>query len=180
METKIKYIKESEIHRCRVIDIYGENYMGFIKHFRPASRAVIVTEGKILLSHETKIGQWMIPGGGMEAEESQAECCVRETAEETGLKVEAGNCFLVINEYFEDWQFVNHYFVCDVKGNTERKLTDREMQVGVMPEWILFDEAVELFSRYQEYAGTDEQRRGIYYREYTALMEFQRIRNSQI
>ena len=68
-------------------NVCGDNYAGFSRHFRKAARAVIVEQGKILLSHEVKVGQWMIPGGGMEGDETPEECCVREAAEETGLLV---------------------------------------------------------------------------------------------
>ena len=85
----------------KVIDIYGDNYFKIIRHTREASRAIIVKAGKIMLSHETKIDQWMIPGGGIEGNETPAECCIREAAEETGLIVQSEKCFLVINEYYE-------------------------------------------------------------------------------
>ena len=157
---------------CKVIDIYGDNYSGFTNHCREASRAIILKDGNIMLSHETKIGQWMIPGGGIEANENPVECCIREVAEETGLIVKPVKCFLVINEYYEDWKFVSYYFECVTTGFTERKPTNRELQVGALPEWVVMDDAKDIFSHHQEYAESDEERRGIYLREYKALMEF--------
>lgn len=53
----------------------------------------------ILMSYETKNDQWMIPGGGLEKNESDYECCVREIAEETGVLVETSECLLEIDEY---------------------------------------------------------------------------------
>ena len=38
-----------------------------------------------------------------------------------------------------------------------------------MPEWIPLNEAIDFFSHYQDYAESNEERRGIYLREYTAL-----------
>ena len=51
--------------------------------------AVIFDEKRerILLTQRTDNGQWCLPGGRIEAGESVAEACVRETWEETGLKV---------------------------------------------------------------------------------------------
>jgi len=45
------------------------------------------TREKILLTQRTDNGQWCLPGGRIEAGESVAEACVRETWEETGLQV---------------------------------------------------------------------------------------------
>lgn len=44
---------------------------------------------KALLTRRTDNGRWCLPGGRMEAGESAAETCERETWEETGLKVRA-------------------------------------------------------------------------------------------
>ena len=162
---------------CKVLDIYGENYLGFTNHYRKASRAIIFQEGDIMLSHETKISQWTIPGGGIEANETPIECCVREVAEETGLIVKPVTCFLVINEYYEDWKYVSYYYECVTIGLTERKPTERELQVGALPEWADINEATDIFSHHQEYAESNEERRGIYLREYKALIEFKRGRD---
>lgn len=157
---------------CRIMDIYGDNYSGITKRCREASRAIIVENENIMLSHETKIGQWMLPGGGIEVNENPRECCIRETAEETGLIVEPKRCFLIMNEYYEDWKFVSYYFECTVTGRTGRKPTDRERRVGAIPEWVAITDAMDTFSQHQDYAQTNEERRGIYLREYKALTAF--------
>ena len=155
----------------KIRNLYGDNYSGVTKHCRKASRAVVVADGKILLSHEVNIGQWMIPGGGMEPGETPEDCCIRELAEETGLLVKPKSCFLVMNEFYEDWKYVSYYFLCEAVGETERKPTKREIQVGATPEWIGIDQALDIFSHHQDYADANEERRGIYLREYLALTE---------
>lgn len=175
METTIKYIRESMISGCKILDIYGENYAGHTNHRRPASRAVMVEDGKILLSYEELLKRWMVPGGGLEGTETPADCCVREAAEETGRVVETGACFMQINEYFEDWAFISYFFECTIKGTTDRNPTNYEQEVGARPEWVSFEEALEIFSHYEDFAEVDEQRRGIYFREYTALQEYRRL-----
>ena len=164
--------EKKDFSNCKVQEIYGANYSGYTNHVREGSRAIIIKDGNILLSHEVNIEQWMIPGGGIEAGETPEICCVREMAEETGLIVETGQCFLILNEYYEDWKFVSYYFTANDVGITERKPTKREMQVGATPEWISFDKAMDIFSHHEDYADTDEERRGIYQREYIALQEF--------
>lgn len=93
-------------------------------------------------------------------------------AEETGYAVKPLSRYLVINEYYEEWLFVSHYFICEVAGETKRNLTEREIMTGLEPRWVPFEEAVEIFSKHQDYADRDEMKRGAYQREYSALMCF--------
>ena len=155
----------------KIIEIVGENYFGKWEKTRTACRGIVIEDGRILLSYETETGQWMIPGGGLEAGESERECCVRELSEETGLLVRASSCVLEIDEYYEEWKYVSRYFLCVPAGRSERRLTEREKQVGMEARWLETEKALEVFSRHASYAGTDEMRRGMYLREYTALCE---------
>ena len=154
-----------------VIDIVGENYFGKWDKTRTACRGIIIRNGEILLSYETVTDQWMLPGGGLEDGEDETECCQREVAEETGMLVKTSDCRLEIDEYYEDWKWVNRYFFAEITGSTEPKLTEREKEVGMEPRWIPLEMAVDIFSKHAEYADTDEMRRGMYLREFTALKE---------
>lgn len=155
----------------KTIDIVGENYLGEWKRTRTACRGVILRENKILLSYETLTNQWMIPGGGLENGECEKDCCIREVAEETGMIINPSECLLEIDEYYEEWKWVNRYYIGEVVGNTEIKLTEREKSVGMEARWLSVDEIMNIFSQYNLYADTDEMRRGMYLREYTALCE---------
>lgn len=153
------------------IEIIGKNYFGRWEKTRTACRGIIVDESKMLLSYETKTDQWMIPGGGKEGNESDRECCIREIAEETGMLVDVSDCQLEIDEYYEDWKWVNLYFIGKVVGQTEIQQTEHEREVGMVPRWAPIEEMKRIFSEHQSYADTDEMRRGMYLREYTALTE---------
>ena len=72
----------------KTIEIVGENYCGNCDKTRTACRGIVIDGDRILLSYEAKTNQWMIPGGGLESNESDEECCIREIAEETGIVVE--------------------------------------------------------------------------------------------
>lgn len=66
----------------------------------------------------------------------------------------------------------NNNFECVVTGSTDRKPTEREIQVGATPEWIVFDEAKDIFSHYQDYAQSNEECSEIYFRKYNVISEF--------
>ncbi len=154
----------------KTVNIYGKNYSGVTNHERIASRGIVLHEGKILLSYLQKPDVWMIPGGGIEGSETPEECCVRELSEETGVLAAPGKRFLLINEYYEDWKYASYYFLCEAIGKTEPHLTELERSFEETPRWISLEEAIGLFSKHADYAETDEEKRGIYLREYTALL----------
>ena len=92
--------------------------------------------------------------------------------EETGLIVRPLRQFLTMKEYYEEYCYISHYFVCEVTGSGQMRLTDTEKRRGLEPQWIPLQEAVKLFSHHQDYADTSEEKRGSYLREYTALREY--------
>ena len=155
----------------KTIDIVGDNYSGSWTDTRTACRGIVIKDGKLLLSFESLTGQWMIPGGGLEPGEDELTCCAREVTEETGLIVQPSDCALEIDEYYESFKWINRYFFCEVTGKTEVNLTEREKEVGMEPRWLHLDEIIRIFSKHASYADTDEMRRGMYLREYTALRE---------
>ena len=159
------------------IEIFGENRFETFTRTRAGSRAVIIRDGMILLSHETVSGWWLVPGGGMEKGETPEACCIRETEEETGLIVRPLRQFLTLYEYYEEYRYISHYFVCEVTGRGQMRLTDAEIRRGLEPQWLPLSEAVSLFSRHQSWAAVSEEKRGSYLREYTALREYLKDRN---
>ena len=153
----------------KTIEIIGKNYFGHWTHERTACRGVVIEDGRVLLSYAARDDLWMIPGGGLEAGEDEGSCCVRELAEETGRVVLPSACALEIDEYYEDCRYVSRYFFGAVVGRCRPQLTQAEQRMGLEPQWLPVEEALRIFSRHDDYAATDEERRGIYQREYTAL-----------
>lgn len=153
------------------INIYGDNRFAEHTKIREACRGIVVNDGKILMTYEVNTDQWFIPGGGLEGQESIEQCCIRELAEETGCVVNPLFRYLTINEYYEEWLFISHYFICEITRQTQRLLTEREMEVGLEPRWIPQEDAISIFSKHQEYAD-DEMKQGAYLREYKALSAY--------
>ncbi len=156
------------------LEISGANRFAQYTKTRSGSRAIIIDQEKILLTHEVISDLWMIPGGGTERGETPEACCIRETEEETGFVVRPLRCFLILNEYYEDVRYISHYFICSILEKGSMRLTEAERVRGLTPVWMRLDEAAKLFSRHQEYAAVSEEKRGIYLREYLALTEYQK------
>ena len=159
----------------KTIELYGENRFQKWSKTRHRCRGIVIKANSILLSYETKENTWMIPGGGVEENESLEECCIREVQEETGYITSLSPCVLKIVEYYEEWKFVSYYYICNIVGKTERKLTKREQMVGMEPRFISIDEAIEIFSKHNDYKESDEMKRGLYEREYKALCDIVKI-----
>lgn len=155
----------------KTIDIYGDNYFGKWDKTRTCCRAIVIKNDEMLLSYETLTDTWMTPGGGLEANETEKECCIREVAEETGYIINPSNCVLVINEYYEDYKFISKYFLGEVISTTTPHLTTREKKVKMEARWCDNNEIIKIFSTHNEYKEISEEKRGMYLREYMALKE---------
>ena len=152
------------------IEITGDNYFGKYEYAREACRAVIIDDDKILLSYETINDVWMLPGGGLEAGETDEECIIREVAEETGYLFVPSKCVLEIDEYYENARYISKYFIGTITGKTDTHLTEAEIKGGLESRWKLIKEAFEIFSKHKEIINPEE-KRGLYQREYVALIE---------
>ena len=151
------------------IEIYGDNYLDYFSKTRVACRGIVIRDGSILLVYAKNNDVWMIPGGGLENDEERSTCVKREISEETGYVVDPTKCVLEIDEYYENEKYVSEYFLCNVVGQSETQLTEREANAGLESKWIPIKGAIEIFSKHQQYAKDDEIKRGLYLREYSAL-----------
>ena len=151
---------------CETIEQISSTYTSPYCKKRISCRAIIIEDGKILLSHETNKGNYMSPGGGIENGETNEECVVREVLEETGYIVNAVKPFITINEYCYDTLYVNRYYVCEIKGVGQRKLTETEKFKKMEPEWVSLSDAQEIFGTYSTLPPDKE---SLYLREFTIL-----------
>lgn len=155
----------------KTLGIIGTNYFGKWDSIRTACRAVIIEDDMILLSYEKNNGLWMLPGGGLENDETERDCCIREVEEETGLIAQLGECVLELDEYYENVKYITYYFPGNIAGKGKAALTEGEQKAGMEPRWIPLSQAFDIFSQHESYRNTDEMKRGLYLREYMALNE---------
>ena len=110
----------------KTIEIFGEDRDPTVQKTVQGCRGILIQDGLILLSYYKNVDLWLIPGGGLESDESLNECCIRELAEETGYKVKAIKPFVRVKEYAYEVLWENNYFICEIVGECERNLTERE------------------------------------------------------
>ncbi|MFH5186376.1 NUDIX hydrolase [Paenibacillus sp. TAB 01] len=100
---------------------FGEKIKGKEYIWRPAVYGLIFNKhkDKLAIIH-TGDGNFLLPGGGMEFNETYEECLKREAHEEIGIEIElrsfigcARRCFYSINE---DKYYLNegHFYLCDM------------------------------------------------------------------
>lgn len=108
------------------------------RQIRNSAKALVIRDGKMAAIRIRDAGEeWFImPGGGMEPEETLAEAVRREVMEELGLEVECGELlFVVEGVHGEAFHRVDLVFGCTITGEAaEAVLHGDTNQVGV--EWL--------------------------------------------
>ncbi len=107
------------------------------------SRAIVINDNKLLVINRNKYGFKFvtIPGGHIEKNESPEETVIRETFEETSIKI--ANPRLIITEIFNkdyDQQFI---FLCQyisgepaIQPETNESISNRLGQNLYSPNWL--------------------------------------------
>lgn len=121
---------------------YADSFPVIKKH---VVRAVIMRDG-LIASQRSGIGEYKLPGGGMEAGETMLDALVREVREETGLLVktdtvkEIGEIIEKREDIFEKgklYEAHSCYFECDCSDETvELAMTASEIEAGFSFQWV--------------------------------------------
>ncbi len=157
----------------RVIKIVNDDFLGRIDTVRHACRGIVIKEDKILMCYQQKEDQYIIPGGGVEDDESLVDCCKREIIEETGVVCQVNENFVDIDELFATMNHINHYFICNVlEENRQVHLTKTEQNEGLTFVWMSIDDALSIFEGYEQYRSINILRFGLYRREYLAIKTY--------
>lgn len=117
---------------------------------RIAARSIVTYEGKIGLLHASKFDYYKLPGGGLEGNESIADCLYREVQEETGCEIEVIGENGVIHEYRAKHKLLQISLcfiarVIDKPGSTS--FTDKELADGFELVWADSQNALELMNK---------------------------------
>jgi len=101
-------------------------------------RGAAFVDGRVLMVREISDGQWTLPGGWADVNQSAAECVVREIAEESGFTTQVRKLAAVY-----DYQRSGHpprhidsiykmFFICEICGGAARN-SDETSEVAFFP-----------------------------------------------
>ncbi|MEW6126226.1 MAG: A/G-specific adenine glycosylase [Acidobacteriota bacterium] len=97
---------------------------------------VVHKDGKVLIAlrpSEGLLGNlWEFPGGKLKPEERLEACCAREMLEETGIVVEVGERFSVVQHSFTHFRITLHAFHCRYVSGKARPKTSQKIR------WVKF------------------------------------------
>lgn len=130
----------------------------------PAAGAFVEEKGKILLvkrKFPPYVGDWCLPAGFMEYDESPEQCCLRELKEETGLIVDLKSSFKV---YSGDDDPRSHavlvLYLADIAGGDLRPGDDasevRFFALNEVPQNIAFEAHRQALADYIEFKNSGE------------------------
>ena len=137
--------------------------------FHQGARLIGVKNKEIALLHYDLWQLYVLPGGGIEENETAQEAAIRETLEETGYAVEAIQEILVIKEHFAGSIWHHTYFTADLKDPvSDVKWTEEEKKLGITLQFFTPLEALEKLSTTE---GNHPYAENMMNREFLALTE---------
>lgn len=110
--------------------------------FRPSAYAIIVHEGKLLLTNTRSTGKWSAPGGGVEIGETLEAALRRELKEECGIEIEIvaraffHETFLYYPPLKRAWQCHQFFFVCKPLSLELSDALNVEDDEAESPQWV--------------------------------------------
>ncbi len=113
---------------------------------RYGCRGILKKDNKYLMVNLTEWDITTFPGGGIEENETQEECVVREVFEETGVRCKVKYKTVTVTEYFIDSIWTNYYFLCDfISQENGNSLTKEEKELGLIVKWMTLEEILDTF-----------------------------------
>ena len=162
----------------KIIEIFDDNYSEnkVYERIRYAVRAVIMDGNKIYVEYAKGQPIIMLPGGGVEGEETKEACIIRECREECGLIVRPIKQLFAIKEYYNDMIFHSSYMLCETVGNCQASPTVAEIDLKIKSFYqditIVCNDLKNLLDSIKD---KESQLYGMNYREYVALKEILNI-----
>ncbi len=154
-----------------LIEIFADNLTkkDISSNFHRATRGILIKDGKLLLLHSKDLDYYMLPGGGIEPDESETSCIKREMLEETGIEVEVVEKTVTVKEYFPNGSFeANYYFVKFIKQDLSKMtLTEEEISLDIEQIWLDVNDALTLLDTHE---SSFEYAYNIMQREFIALI----------
>lgn len=116
-----------------------------------ASRAFIIKDNKVAILYSRKYDAYITPGGGVDANESLEDACVREAKEETGFLVKPVKQVAILDCNYPRIRIIHNYFICDVvEESTNTSRTEHEIDQDLEVRWLNYKEVKDAFSTHTE------------------------------
>ncbi len=132
------------------------------------SRGIIFKDQKIALIHYRTLNHYVLPGGGIEVDESETDALKREVLEEIGYHIKNIIPTVIVKEHFEDSIWQHHYFVASTLGEAQAlELTSEEM---ALKPTIMWKDPLEVLSLLSTHEGEHPHSQAIMQRELIGLM----------
>lgn len=108
-----------------------------VTNVRASGIVYVKKEGKnklVLVKHESSLNgvYYLLPGGGLEREESITECVKREVHEECGLNVDVGDLYFVKDVYSDQDHTLDLMFLCELRGGKLENLDPDKKVKGIV------------------------------------------------
>lgn len=117
-------------------------------HVRKASRGILVNDGKLAVLFVSKENYHKLPGGGIEAGETNKDAFIREVKEETGCDckvIDDDNQNSVVIETRDRFKLlqISYIFFSGIVGEPkELHLEQSEIDEGFELQWIPIDQVI--------------------------------------
>ena len=82
--------------------------------------AIVIKDNCVLMVRTKNSNSWSVPSGGVEANETAKETCIREILEETGYEAKIIKQLHTKKTIIKDYNVTTHYFLCEVTGGEIR------------------------------------------------------------
>ena len=119
---------------------------------RPTVKAVLFNEANEIALIGNKVNDFfLLPGGGVESNESAIDAIMRECQEETGCEIEIQNALGKTEDFrLRDTKHcISLGYSAKVISHGTPMLTEGEADIGAYVKWLSVPEAIELF-KFQE------------------------------
>lgn len=117
---------------------------------RKASRGILVNSGKLAVLYVSKENYHKLPGGGVEAEETNKDAFIREVKEETGCDCKVldeddqNSVVIETRDQFKLLQ-ISYIFFSEIVGEPqELQLEQDEIDDGFKLKWIPIDQVIQI------------------------------------